>query len=402
VYINAIVRDEEGQKMSKSKGNVLDPVDLIEGVDLETLVAKRTSNMMDPRQSEQIGKRTRKQFPHGIPAFGADALRFTFASLATFGRTLNFDLSRCEGYRNFNNKLWNATKFVLMNTVGKDNAVEGAPPSLTFVDRWMISRLQDAEADIEQQLRAYRFDLAARAFYELVWDEYCDWYIELSKVQLADERTARGTRRTLLRVLEAILRLGHPIIPFVTEELWQHVAPLAGKRGDSISTQPYPRADDANRSPAAMSSVAALKRVVDAIRSLRSQMQLAPAQKVDVLVAVEGDRAQADAFRPYVMALSRLSDLRVVQELPATDAPVQVVDDLRLMLDVKVDVAAERQRIAEEIARVEGEVVKANAKLSNESFVSRAPAAVVEQERMRLASFQSTLDKLREQSRRFS
>ena len=402
VYINAIVRDEEGQKMSKSKGNVLDPVDLIEGVDLETLVAKRTSNMMDPRQSEQIGKRTRKQFPHGIPAFGADALRFTFASLATFGRTLNFDLSRCEGYRNFNNKLWNATKFVLMNTVGKDNAVEGAPPSLTFVDRWMISRLQDAEADIEQQLRAYRFDLAARAFYELVWDEYCDWYIELSKVQLADERTARGTRRTLLRVLEAILRLGHPIIPFVTEELWQHVAPLAGKRGDSISTQPYPRADDANRSPAAMSSVAALKRVVDAIRSLRSQMQLAPAQKVDVLVAVEGDRAQADAFRPYVMALSRLSDLRVVQELPATDAPVQVVDDLRLMLDVKVDVAAERQRIAEEIARVEGEVVKANAKLANESFVSRAPAAVVEQERMRLASFQSTLDKLREQSRRFS
>jgi valyl-tRNA synthetase len=404
VYINAIVRDEEGQKMSKSKGNVLDPVDLIEGVDLETLVAKRTSNMMDPRQSEQIARRTRKQFPKGIPAFGADALRFTFASLATFGRTLNFDLSRCEGYRNFNNKLWNATKFVLMNTVGKDNAIDGAKPALTFIDRWIISRLQDAEAEIEQQLAAYRFDLAARAFYEFVWDEYCDWYIELSKVQLADvdSEVARGTRRTLLRVLEAMLRLGHPIIPFVTEELWQHVAPLAGKRGESISVQPYPRADDANRSPADVAAVAALTRVVEAIRSLRSQMDLAPGERVDLLVATEGDAAQAHAFRPYVVALSRLSDYRIVEALPKNESPVQVVDDLRLMLDVKVDPAAERERIAKEMLRIEGEIAKANAQLGNESFVARAPAAVVDQMRTRLAAFTSTLEKLREQARRFS
>jgi valyl-tRNA synthetase len=404
VYINAIVRDEEGQKMSKSKGNVLDPVDLIEGVDLDTLVAKRTSNMLDPRQSEQIAKRTRKQFPNGIPAFGADALRFTFASLATFGRTLNFDLSRCEGYRNFNNKLWNATKFVLMNTVGKDNAVEGARPQLTFVDKWMIARLQDAEAEIEQQLGAYRFDLAARAFYELVWDEYCDWYIELSKVQLADANAdiARGTRRTLLRVLEAMLRLGHPIIPFVTEELWQHVAPLAGKRGESISVQPYPEADMSLRAPIESTQVEALKDIVEAIRSLRSQMKLPPGQKVDVLVSGDIPGYGAGVFRDYVMALSRLSDYRVVDALPQTDSPVQVVHKLRVMLDVKVDAAAERQRIAAEIARIEGEIGKANAKLGNESFVSRAPAAVVDQERARLAAFTSTLDKLREQSRRFS
>ena len=404
VYINAIVRDEEGQKMSKSKGNVLDPLDLIDGVDVETLVAKRTANLLDPRQTASIAKRTRKQFPEGIPAFGADALRFTFASLATYGRTLNFDLSRCEGYRNFNNKLWNATKFVLMNTVGKDNAVDGPKPALTFVDRWIVSRLQDAEDEINRQLRDYRFDLAAKAFYEFVWDEYCDWYIELSKVQLlgADPEVARGTRRTLLRVLEAVLRLGHPIIPFVTEELWQHVAPLAGKRGETISLQPYPLADPANRAPEAVAQVDALKRVVDAIRSLRSEMQLSPGEKVDVLVAVEGEAEDAAGVRPYAMALSRLSDYRIVATLPQTDSPVQVVDRLRLMLDVQVDPAAERERIAKEVARLTAEIGKASAKLANEGFVSRAPPAVVEQERSRLATFTSTLEKLRDQYERLS
>ena len=402
VYINAIVRDEEGQKMSKSKGNVLDPVDLIDGVDLETLVARRTSNMMDPRLADGIAKRTRKQFPNGIPAFGADALRFTFASLATFGRTLNFDLSRCEGYRNFNNKLWNAAKFVLMNTVGKDNGLADASPALSFVDRWIVSRLQDAEAEVNAQLAAYRFDLAAKAYYEFVWDEYCDWYIELSKVQLAsaDEAVQRATRRTLVRVLEAVLRLGHPIIPFVTEELWQQVGPLAGKQGETISLQPYPLADARNRDPDAMTRVQALKRVVEAIRSLRSQMGLSPGEKVDLVATVEGDRSDAESFRPYVSALSRLATFTLVDELPKSDAPVQVVDNLRLMLDIKVDPAAERERIGKEIARLEGEVAKANAKLANEGFVSRAPVAVVDQERARLAAFSATLEKLREQRRR--
>ena len=234
VYINALVRDEHGQKVSKSKGNVIDPIDLIDGVDLETLVTKRTSNMMDPRQAESIAARTRKQFPNGIPAVGADALRFTFASLATFNRTLNFDMDRCEGYRNFCNKLWNATRFVLMNVDGKDVGLDDAQPvTLSFVDRWMISRLQQAEAEVAAQIDAYRFDLAAKAVYELVWDEYCDWYVELTKTQLAngDAAAQRGTRRTLVRVLEVMLRLAHPFIPFITEELWQIGGATRGQVG---------------------------------------------------------------------------------------------------------------------------------------------------------------------------
>ncbi len=404
VYINAIVRDEEGQKMSKSKGNVLDPVDLIDGVDVETLVAKRTANMMDPRQTETIAKRTRKQFPNGIPAFGADALRFTFASLATFGRTLNFDLSRCEGYRNFNNKLWNATKFVLMNTVGKDNGVEGPKPPLTFVDRWIISRLQDAEEEINRQLAGYRFDLAAKAFYEFVWDEYCDWYIELSKVQLADPDpdVARGTRRTLLA------RARGGAAPRASDHPVRHRGAVAARRAargqagrhDLAAAVSESRCREPRAGRGCASGRAEAHRRGDPLASL-GRWSCRPAQKVDVLVAADAGDV-ATAFRPYVMALSRLSDYRIVEELPKTDAPVQVVDKLRLMLDVKVDPAAERERIAKEIARLEGEVAKANAKLANESFVSRAPPAVVEQERARLASFLSTLEKLRDQVRRLS
>ncbi len=405
VYINAIVRDEEGQKMSKSKGNVLDPIDLIDGIGIDALVAERTGSLMDPRQAETIAKRTRKQFPDGIPAFGADAVRFTFASLATYGRTLNFDLNRCEGYRNFCNKLWNAARFVLMNVEGKDCGLDDAKPvTLSIADRWIIAELQDAEDEVNRQLADYRFDLAAKAIYEFVWNEYCDWYVELAKVDLArgDDAAQRGTRRTLVRVLEVVLRLAHPVIPFVTEELWQSVAPLAGKAGETISLQRYPMPDPGKRDPTASKQIATLKALTDSCRSLRSEMGLSPGEKVGAMIAGDIAAVGADVLLPYLAALTRLTEVSIVAELPRSDAPVAVVDPLRIMLDVKVDPAAERARLAKEIARLESEVAKANAKLGNEGFIARAPANVVEQERARLAGFSATLDKLKPQLARLS
>ncbi|MCC6196627.1 MAG: valine--tRNA ligase, partial [Burkholderiales bacterium] len=389
VYINAIVRDEEGQKMSKSKGNVLDPIDLIDGVDVETLVAKATSNMMNPRQAERVAQRTRKVFPNGIPAFGADAVRFTFASLATFNRTLNFDLNRCEGYRNFCNKLWNATRFALMNAQGKDVGLDEAQPkTLSFVDRWLLGRLQQAKHDIAVNIEQFRFDLAAKALYEFVWDEFCDWYVELAKVQMAaadasgDAAAARGTRSVLMRELEAALRLAHPFVPFITEELWQSVAPLAGKTGESISIQPFPKANFDRVDAAANARMATLKDLVNACRALRGEMKLSPAVRPPLIVA--GDRAVLSELTPYLTALGKVTEVRIADDLPKSDAPVEVVGDYRLMLYVEVDKAAERERLRKEIARLEGEIAKARASLGNASFVERAPAVVVEQMRARL------------------
>ena len=406
VYVHGLVRDGQGQKMSKAKGNVLDPLDIVDGITLDELLEKRTSGMMQPKLAEKIAKQTRAEFPEGIASYGTDALRFTFCSLATTGRDVKFDMGRVEGYRNFCNKLWNATNFVLENTEGKDCGAGGEAVELSAVDRWIISALQRCEQDVTRHLDAFRFDLATQALYEFVWDEYCAWYLELVKPVLWDETASaerqRGTRRTLVRVLEVILRLAHPFMPFITEEIWQRIKALAGKDGATLMLQPWPVAAEERIDAAAEADIEWVKQLMLGVRQIRGEMKISMAKRIDIIVANANDadlRRLAD-FEPLLNKLAKFESVRVLgagEEAPMS--ATALVGEMQVLVPMAGlnDKDAELARLDKEITRLQGEVQRVGGKLANEGFVAKAPAEVLDKERAKLAEAEQALSKLVEQ-----
>ena len=406
VYVHGLIRDAEGQKMSKSKGNVLDPIDLIDGISLEDLITKRTYGLMNPKQAESIAKKTKKEFPEGIMPYGTDALRFTFASLASPGRDIKFDLSRCEGYRNFCNKIWNASRFVLMNCPDEDNGFEVCKDgymSFSQADRWIVSIFQKTLSNITTHFENYRFDLAAQEMYQFIWDEYCDWYLEVAKVQLNESNEhamRRGTKRTLLGILESMLRMIHPIMPFISEEIWQIIAKKIGIQGDTIMLQKYPVARQEKIDNDSIEWMTTLKIMVEECRKLRGEMNISPAEKVPLIMI--GNEEKIIGFKSYLLPLAKLDSIEIVNSFEKIDAPVALVGDFKLMLNIEIDVEAEKIRLQKEITRIVMEVKKAEGKLSNKAFVEKAPDEVVAQEKERLKTFTTELSKYEEQLSRLA
>ncbi|AYC31930.1 valine--tRNA ligase [Pseudomonas cavernae] len=406
VYVHGLVRDGQGQKMSKSKGNVLDPLDIVDGISLDTLLEKRTSGMMQPKLAEKIAKQTKAEFPEGIASYGTDALRFTFCSLASTGRDIKFDMGRVEGYRNFCNKLWNAANFVIENTDGQDTGVNDEPVELSSVDRWIISQLQRSEAEVTRQLEQFRFDLAAQALYEFVWDEYCAWYLELVKPVLWDENAPierqRGTRRTLIRVLEVALRLAHPFMPFITEEIWQRIKAQAGKQGPTLMLQPWPVANEARIDDAAEGDIEWVKALMLGVRQIRGEMKISMAKRIDIILnnaSPEDHRRLADN-EPLLMKLAKLESVRVLDQ--GEEAPMSataLVGEMQVLVPMAglIDKGAELARLDKEIQRLDGEVQRVGGKLANQGFVAKAPAEVLDKERAKLAEAEQALAKLIEQ-----
>ena len=406
VYVHGLIRDAEGQKMSKSKGNVLDPIDLIDGISLEDLITKRTYGLMNPKQAESIAKKTKKEFPEGIMPYGTDALRFTFASLASPGRDIKFDLSRCEGYRNFCNKIWNASRFVLMNCPDEDNGFEVCKDgymSFSQADRWIVSIFQKTLSNITTHFENYRFDLAAQEMYQFIWDEYCDWYLEVAKVQLNEsneDAIRRGTKRTLLGILESMLRMIHPIMPFISEEIWQIIAKKIGIQGDTIMLQKYPVARQEKIDNDSIEWMTTLKTMVEECRKLRGEMNISPAEKVPLIMI--GNEEKIIGFKSYLLPLAKLDSIEIVNSFEKIDAPVALVGDFKLMLNIEIDVEAEKIRLQKEITRIVMEVKKAEGKLSNKAFIEKAPDEVVAQEKERLKIFTTELSKYEEQLSRLA
>jgi valyl-tRNA synthetase len=407
VYVHGLVRDSHGQKMSKSKGNVLDPIDLIDGIELEPLVAKRTAGLMNPKDAKKIEQQTRIEFPEGIDAYGTDALRYTYYSLASTGRDINFDVGRIQGFRNFCNKIWNAARYVLMNTEQHDCGQDGSNNyELTQADKWIVSRLQKAEQAVADGIANYRFDLASQALYDFIWNEYCDWYLELSKPVLWNDEAPvaikKGTRRTLIRVFEATLRLAHPLMPFITEEIWQRVAPLAGKTGDTVMLQPYPIADQKKIDEDAEADVRWIQLIIEGVRNIRGEMNIAPGKKIPVLLknGSETDKVRLQQNKQLLSALAKLeSIIWLNSDDTAPAAATQLAGEMEILVPMAdlIDKDAELARLNKEIEKINKQLVSLKGKLSNANFVDRAPAAVVEKEQQRLAKQQIALEQLLQQ-----